>query len=64
MCWVLLEMLVSLELELQVIVRHPTWVLRVEIRLSGKVMKVLNHGIISPTPYTGNIFMINSEMKS
>lgn len=59
-----LKMLVSLELELQVVVCHPTWVLGIELRLSGKVTNVLNHRFISPTPYTGNIFMINSEIKS
>lgn len=59
-----LKMLVSLELELQVVVCHPTWMLGIELRLSGKVTNVLNNRIISPTHILGTFFMINSEMKS
>jgi hypothetical protein len=50
------------ELELQVVVSHPMWVLGIELRSSGKAASV-NHRALSPALYPGDIFIINRATK-
>lgn len=40
----------SLELELQVVLTHPTWVMRTEHGSSGRAGSILNDQVISPAP--------------
>lgn len=42
-----------LELELQGVIRHPTWVLKIQLRSSVRVARVLSHWGISPAPRAG-----------
>lgn len=39
-------------LELESLVKHPTWVLGTQLRSAGRTAGALHHGAISPVPMT------------
>lgn len=45
------RMLDALELEVEVVVNCPKWVLGYRLRSSGRAANASNHGAMSPVPY-------------